>query len=118
MKPLLLLAAALTLAPLSFAENPHPAALAQPSPEFPDLADKPSRPVEVIVAYVVDQTGTTQQICVVRSTHRQFEKNATDAISRWRFQPAETNNRKIATRMTASFTLHADQTITSEIKPR
>ena len=118
MKPFLLLVTALMLAPLSFAEAPYPTVLTQPSPEFPEVARKQSHPVDVTVAFVIDESGTPKQIRVVHSTQRDFEKSAADAISHWRFQPAKTSHRKTNARMTASFTFHPDQTITSEIKPR
>jgi TonB family protein len=67
------------------------------APEYPDRALTDRIAGSVTVQYVVDKKGYTQDVQVIESTPRGvFDRAATDAIRRWRYQPAKYNGQAVA----------------------
>lgn len=54
---------------------------------------------EVVVGFIVDSSGNVVQAYVVRSSHREFEQPAVQAVSRWKFRPGRKGGRAVNTRM-------------------
>ncbi len=80
----------------------------QPTPRF---QSKPVYPFEmrragitgeVHVAFIVDNKGKVVQAYAFRSSHREFEKPAIQAVSKWRFRPGKKDDRAVNTRMQAA----------------
>lgn len=76
-----------------------------PSPRF---QSKPVYPFEmrragiegqVLVGFIVDSRGTVREAYSIRSTHREFESAAVQAVSKWRFRPGKKGGRAVNTRM-------------------
>lgn len=65
---------------------------------------------EVILQFMVDSTGTVRDVEVVRSTHRDFEAPAMDAVGEWRFTPAQKDGKPANCRLQVpiTFTLNPD----------
>jgi protein TonB len=53
----------------------------------------------VVVGFIVDSSGNVVQAYVVRSSHREFEQPAVQAVSRWKFRPGRKGGRAVNTRM-------------------
>lgn len=54
---------------------------------------------EVVVGFIVDIEGKVIQAYSVRSTQREFEQAAIQAVSRWTFRPGKKGGRPVNTRM-------------------
>jgi periplasmic protein TonB len=54
---------------------------------------------DVIVEFIVTADGRTSNATVVRSTHREFEKAALDAVAKWQFRPGKKAGRAVNTRV-------------------
>lgn len=76
-----------------------------PSPRF---QSKPVYPFEmrragiegnVLVGFIVDSRGTVREAYPIKSTHREFESAAVQAVSKWRFRPGKKGGRAVNTRM-------------------
>lgn len=77
----------------------------QPTPRF---QAKPVYPFEmrragitgqVIVGFIVDSSGNVREAYSIRSTHREFEQAAVQAVSKWRFRPGQKGGRAVNTKM-------------------
>ncbi len=76
-----------------------------PTPRF---QSKPIYPFEmrragiegqVLVGFIVDSNGAVREAYPIRSTHREFESAAVQAVSKWRFRPGKKGGRSVNTRM-------------------
>lgn len=54
---------------------------------------------EVVVGFIVDSSGNVREAYPMRSTHREFESAAVQAVSKWRFRPGKKGGRAVNTRM-------------------
>lgn len=74
----------------------------------PRLQGKPTYPFEmrragitgeVVVSFIVDPDGNVQNAYAIRSTQREFEAAAIQAVSKWKFRPGKKGGRNVSTRM-------------------
>ena len=72
-----------------------PRARTQISPQYPGDAKQRGLAGEVLVDFIVDETGAVQSANVVRSTERLFEESALRAVARWRFEPGRRNGKLV-----------------------
>lgn len=56
-----------------------------PLPAYPPEMARAGLAGEVILRFVVKTDGSSNEISVVRSSHREFESTAKEAVARWRF---------------------------------
>ncbi|MDR0901425.1 MAG: energy transducer TonB [Opitutaceae bacterium] len=65
---------------------------------------------EVVLQFIVDMNGSVRDVEVIRSTHREFEKPAMDAVYKWQFRPGRKGGKAVNTRMQIpiNFTLSED----------
>jgi len=77
----------------------------QPSPRF---QAKPVYPFEmrragitgeVVVAFIVDHRGNVRDATAIRSSQRDFEAAAVQAVGKWTFRPGRKNGQAVNTRM-------------------
>lgn len=54
---------------------------------------------EVVVDFVVDSSGAVQKAFALRSSHREFEAPAVEAVADWRFEPGRKGGRDVSTHM-------------------
>lgn len=76
-----------------------------PSPRF---QAKPVYPFEmrragitgdVLVGFIVDSNGDVREAYAIRSTQREFEAAAVQAVSKWKFRPGKKGGRNVNTKM-------------------
>ena len=76
-----------------------------PSPRF---QAKPVYPFEmrragitgdVLVGFIVDSNGDVREAYAIKSTQREFEAAAIQAVSKWKFRPGKKGGRAVNTRM-------------------
>ena len=91
-------------APVAAAASAGPAklrALSTPSPKFPPEALRAGQSGEVQVEFTVGTDGSVSDVRVVRATPaRVFDREAINAVRRWRFQPVDA---PVTTRRTIGF---------------
>lgn len=76
-----------------------PAPVFMARPQYPADARKAKRTGEVIVGFIVDSRGNVVNARVVRSTAKEFEAAAVEAVSKWKFKPGRKGGRDVATNM-------------------
>ena len=75
-------------------------AISTPSPRFPPEALRAGQSGEVQVEFTVGTDGSVSNARVVRASERIFEREALNAVRRWRFQPVGS---PVTTRRTIGF---------------
>ena len=76
-----------------------PRTRSQVSPAYPAAERNAGITGEVVVEFVVDETGRVQQARIVRSSQRAFESSALHAVEKWRFEPGKKDGRAVKFRM-------------------
>lgn len=71
----------------------------QSKPNYPFEMRRAGIEGEVVVGFIVDSRGTVREAYPMRSTHREFESAAVQAVSKWRFRPGKKGGRAVNTRM-------------------
>lgn len=86
-----------------------PRTKAQMPPSYPAAERSAGITGEVLVEFIVDESGHVQHAHVVRSTAAAFESPTIRAVERWRFEPGKKNGRAVRFRMVVpvSFNLEA-----------
>ncbi len=91
------------LVPLA-ADVTAPRRLSGESPDFPDLAKRQKMSGSVLVEFVVAEHGEVREPKILESAGEVLDRAALDAVSRWRYQPAEKAGVKVRVRQQARFT--------------
>ena len=73
----------------------------QARPQYPFEMRRSGINGEVVVAFVVDANGDVQNAFALRSSQREFEAAALQAVSKWKFQPGRKGGRDVATHLQA-----------------
>ena len=71
----------------------------QAKPVYPFEMRRAGITGEVLVAFIVDSKGNVREAYPVRSTQREFEQPAVQAVSKWKFRPGKKGGRAVNTRM-------------------
>ncbi len=85
-------------APVAMAagDRPMPIADQSPPPSYPPGALRRGESGSVVVRVDVDATGAPVDVTIIqRSGSRDLDRAATDAVRRWRFQPAQSNGQPV-----------------------
>lgn len=77
----------------------RPTARFQARPTFPAEMRRTGVSGEVIVEFVVDAEGNVRDAFAVRSSHREFEVEAINAVLKWKFRPGKKGGLAVGTRM-------------------
>jgi periplasmic protein TonB len=64
---------------------------------------------EVLVEYIVDSNGRVAAVQVVRSSQREFEQPAMQAVSKWQFRPGRKGGRAVNTRVQQVITFNLNE---------
>ncbi|WP_143703847.1 MULTISPECIES: energy transducer TonB [Luteimonas] len=76
------------------ARQPRP--ISTPAPDYPRTAMRRGEAGEVLLRVHVDADGRTSAVDLVRSSqHRRLDRAATQAVRRWRFEPAMRDGRPV-----------------------
>jgi len=76
-----------------------PVATYQAKPVYPFEMRRAGIPGEVTVGFIVDTTGIVREAYVVKSTQRDFEAAAVQAVAKWRFRAGKRGGKSVNTRM-------------------
>lgn len=77
----------------------QPVARFQAQPQYPPEMRRTGVPGEVVVDFIVNTSGDVQNASAIRSSHREFEAAAVQAVSKWKFKPGRKNGRSVMTRI-------------------
>lgn len=79
-------------------------------PQYPFEMRRAGITGEVLVEFIVDTNGNVRNPFAVRSSQREFETAAVQAVSKWKFRPGKKGGRVVNTRMQQpiSFSLNED----------
>lgn len=89
------------LNPIAFAqtETTKPEPISTIAPQYPEEARKKLEEGEVVLEIVVKSDGTVGEITTISSDNKVFTKAAVQAVSKWKFKPAENNGEAVSSRM-------------------
>ena len=87
-----------------------PVAKFQARPQYPFEMRRSGVAGEVVVDFIVDTNGDVRNAYSARSTQREFEAAAVQAVSKWKFRPGKRGGRAVNTHMQVPivFTLNED----------
>ena len=68
-------------------------------PQYPFEMRRAGVEGTVIVEFIVDSKGDARNAFAVRSTQREFEQSAVQAVNKWKFRPGRKGGRAVNTRM-------------------
>lgn len=83
--------------PSKLDQQPQPKVRVQP--QYPFEMRRAGITGEVLVEFIVDSNGDVRNAFAVRSTQREFETAAVQAVSKWKFRPGKKGGRYVNTRM-------------------
>ena len=76
-----------------------PVAQFQARPQYPFEMRRAGINGEVVVDFIVDTNGVVQNAYAIRSSQREFEAAAVQAVSKWKFKPGRKGGRAVNTHM-------------------
>ncbi len=71
----------------------------QARPQYPFEMRRAGIAGEVVVDFIVDTSGDVQNAYAIRSSQREFEASAIQAVSKWKFKPGRKGGRDVPTHM-------------------
>jgi len=71
----------------------------QTKPVYPYEMQRTGVDGVVDVGFIVNANGTVQDAYIIRSTHREFEASAVQAVLKWKFRPGKKAGKAVASRM-------------------
>jgi protein TonB len=77
----------------------QPVARFQARPQYPFEMRRAGIAGEVVVDFIVDSNGDVQNAFSIRSSQREFETAAIQAVSKWKFKPGRKGGRNVNTHM-------------------
>ena len=86
-----------------------PRARAQPAPVYPSSLRNAGVEGNVMVEFLVDESGNAYDPVIVSATRREFEEPALRAVARWKFEPGFKNGRRVRFRMSVPLVFHLDR---------
>lgn len=101
-----LVAATLSAAPTG-RENPVPVRTV--APDYPAAMKNQGVSGLVMVKCTVDDQGNVAETAVVKSSNEAFDKNAIDAVKKWKFKPARQDGNAISVQVTIPIKFVAEQ---------
>ncbi len=72
-----------------------PVARVQPQPTYPYEMSRAGISGEVVVEFIISSNGDVIQTQVIRSSHREFEQPAMQAVQKWKFKPGRKGGRAV-----------------------
>jgi protein TonB len=75
-----------------------PVARVQNPPQYPYEMSRAGISGEVVVEFIINANGDVVDTRVVRSSHREFEVPAMQAVQKWKFKPGRKGGKAVATK--------------------
>jgi len=76
-----------------------PVGRVQNPPQYPYEMSRAGISGEVVVEFIINSAGDVVDTRVVRSSHREFEIPAMQAVQKWKFKPGRKGGKAVATRV-------------------
>jgi protein TonB len=76
-----------------------PVGRVQNPPQYPYEMSRAGISGEVVVEFIINSNGDVVDTRVVRSSHREFEVPAMQAVQKWKFKPGRKGGKAVATRV-------------------
>ena len=76
-----------------------PLARFQARPQYPYAMRRSGISGWAVIDFIVDTNGDVQNAFAIRSSNREFEAAAVQAVSKWRFKPGQKDGRAVPTHM-------------------
>ena len=76
----------------------RPVARVQPQPAFPYEMSRAGISGDVVVEFIISSNGDVLDTRIVRSSHREFEIPAMQAVQKWKFKPGRKGGRPVNVR--------------------
>jgi TonB family protein len=86
-----------------------PKAIYSPEPEFSEAARKAGYQGTCLLSLIVGADGRPRDIRVVRKLGMQLDEKAIQALSEWKFEPAQKGGKPVAVAMQVEFSFHLDR---------
>jgi protein TonB len=93
------LSLALTLPARAAEKIEPPVAVRTIAPEFPEQLLREGVSGLVLVNCLIDEKGTVQDMRIEKASNELFVKPAMQALSKWRFKPAQSGGNKVPLRV-------------------
>jgi protein TonB len=77
----------------------RPVARVQPGPQYPYEMSRAGINGDVVVEFIINTSGDVIDTRVVRSSHREFEVPAMQAVAKWKFKPGRKGGRPVNVRV-------------------
>jgi RNA polymerase sigma factor (sigma-70 family) len=90
----------------------------QARPHYPEEMKNANVSGEVVVDFIVDANGDVQKAYAARSSQREFEAAAVEAVSKWKFAAGKKGGREVATHMQVPIVFGSKGTPVSTLAPR
>ncbi len=76
-----------------------PVGRVQNPPQYPYEMSRAGISGEVVVEFIINNAGDVVDTRIIRSSHREFEVPAMQAVQKWKFKPGRRGGRAVATRV-------------------
>lgn len=76
-----------------------PQAISRVPPIYPLALKRSGQQGEVVLEFVVDESGKVSEAAVVRSDHPAFEEPALEALQKWKFKPGSAKGKPVAVKI-------------------
>jgi protein TonB len=76
-----------------------PVGRVQNPPQYPYEMSRAGISGEVVVEFIINANGDVVDTRVIRSSHREFEVPAMQAVQKWKFKPGRKTGKNVATRV-------------------
>jgi protein TonB len=81
----------------------------QQQPQYPYEMSRAGINGEVVVEFIINTNGDVTQAQIVRSSHREFEVPALQAVQKWKFKPGRKGGRAVNTRVSQQIEFNLDE---------
>jgi protein TonB len=71
----------------------------QARPNYPFEMRRAGINGEVVIQFIVDQNGDVRDVTVIKSTQREFESAAQQAVMKWKYKPGRKGGKTVSVRM-------------------
>jgi protein TonB len=91
-------------------QQPSPRGM-RAEPQYPFEMKRQGINGEVTLQFLVDPQGDVRDVVVIKSSHREFESPAIQAVQKWKFRPGRKGGKAVTTRMQIpiAFNLNEDE---------
>jgi protein TonB len=86
----------------------RPVARVQPGPAYPYEMSRAGISGQVVIEFIIDENGDVIDTRVVRSSHREFELPAIQAVQKWKWKPGRRGGKAVKTKVSQQIEFNLD----------